>query len=223
MKFGVLGTGRVGSTIATKLVELGNEVMMGSRTPDNENGRSWAENAGANARHGTFEDAAAFGEMVFNCTAGSASLEALRAAGAANLKGKVLVDVANPLDSSKGMPPSLTVCNEDSLGEQIQRAFPEAKVVKTLNTVNAVLMVDPTRVPGDHNIFVCGNDADAKRRVVELLSSLGWPEANVIDLGDISTARGPEMYLALWLRLLMRGNFDPYFNIQVQRVAAPTD
>jgi predicted dinucleotide-binding enzyme len=223
MKFAVLGTGGVGSTIASKLIELGHEVMMGSRDPNNENARSWAEGAGTSAHHGSFEDAARFGEIVFNCTAGSASLEALHAAGAANLNGKLLVDLANPLDSSKGMPPSLTVCNEDSLGEQIQRAFPEVKVVKTLNTVNHVLMVNPSLVPGDHNLFISGNDADAKRKVVELLSSFGWPEANVIDLGDISTARGPEMYLPLWLRLLMQSNFDPHFNIQVQRGAAPAD
>jgi 8-hydroxy-5-deazaflavin:NADPH oxidoreductase len=140
MKLAVLGTGIVGATIASKLVALGHEVRMGSRTTGNERAVAWAEEAGAGASEGTFADAATFGEVVFNCTAGTASLEALSAAGEENLAGKVLVDVANPLDFSQGMPPTLAVCNTDSLGEQIQRAFPDARVVKTLNTVNAEVM-----------------------------------------------------------------------------------
>src|ERR687885_2784507 len=155
MRIGVLGTGMVGQTIATKLVELGHEVTMGARQAGNEKGVEWAAGAGESAREGSFADAAAHGELVFNCTAGTASLEALRAAGEEELRGKVLVDVANPLDFSKGMPPTLTVCNDDSLGEQIQRAFPDARVVKALNTVNAFVMVAP--VEGT-TLFVCGDD-----------------------------------------------------------------
>ena len=191
----------VGRTIASKLVALEHEVMMGSRTADNEQAGEWAAGGGANASRGTFADAAAFGELVFNCTAGTASLEALRMAGERNLAGKVVVDVANPLDSSRGMPPTLAVCNDDSLGEQIQRSFPEAKVVKTLNTVNCEVMVEPGRVPGEHDVFLSGNDAEAKARVGELLQSFGWPAERIVDLGDISSARGPEMYLPLWIRL----------------------
>lgn len=142
-------------------------------------------------------------------------MAALRAAGEKNLAGKILVDIANPLDFSKGMPPSLTVCNTDSLGEQIQRAFPEVKVVKALNTMNAYLMVDPQRLAGgDHTAIISGNDAAAKQRVTELLRSFGWQD--IVDLGDISTARGTEMYLPLWARLYMSlGN--PMFSIKIVR------
>src|SRR6185295_15926562 len=171
MKVGVLGTGSVGRRIAAKLVELGHEVTMGSRSADNEALREWVEEVGQGGSGGTFADAAAAGELVFNCTAGEASLAALEAAGADNLAGKVLVDVSNPLDFSQGMPPTLSICNDDSLGERIQAAFPEAKVVKTLNTVNAGVMVDPASVPGEHDIFVCGNDDGAKAQVSELLQS----------------------------------------------------
>jgi predicted dinucleotide-binding enzyme len=199
MKFGVLGTGMVGSTIATKLVSLGHEVKMGSRDAKNEKARVWVASAGRGASQGTFADAAAFGEIVFNCTNGMGSIDALKSTGAA-LGGKILVDVANALDFSKGMPPTLFVSNTDSLGETIQRTFPEAKVVKALNTVNANVMVNPGRVPGDHDLFVCGNDADAKATVIRLLKEeFGWKSVN--DIGDITAARGTESYLHLWLRL----------------------
>ena len=143
MKIGILGTGVVGEAIGSKLVQLGYEVKMGSRSANHEKAVAWAGKNGQHASQGTFADAAAFGTIIFNCTAGIASLKALTLAGANNLKGKVLIDVANPLDFSRGMPPTLTVCNTDSLGEQIQRAFPETKVVKTLNTLNCNLMVNP--------------------------------------------------------------------------------
>src|SRR5438034_1454538 len=200
MRIGVLGTGTVGQTLGTKLVSLGNEVKLGSRSASNDKAAGWVKTTGHGASHGTFADAASFGEMLFNCTSGMASLDALRQAGAKNLDGKVLVDVANPLDFSKGMPPTLAVCNTDSLGEQIQRAFPEARVVKSLNTMSARVMVDPKKVPGDHAIFVCGNDATAKSQVTELLREFGWK--TVLDLGDISGARGAEMVLPLWVRLM---------------------
>jgi 8-hydroxy-5-deazaflavin:NADPH oxidoreductase len=199
VKIGILGTGMVGVTLGAKLVQLGHEVKMGSRSPSNEKAAQWAKENGDHAYYGTFADAAAFGEMVFNCTAGSASLAALTSAGASNLKGKVLVDVANPLDFSKGMPATLTVCNTDSLGEQIQRAFPNVNVVKSLNTMNCKVMVEPTIVPGDHDVFLCGNKAEAKAKVVEILRSFGW--RSIIDLGDITAARGTEMVLPIWLRL----------------------
>ena len=143
----------------------------------------------------------------------------LELAGEHNLDGKVLIDIANPLDFSQGRPPSLFVCNTDSLGEQIQRRFPQARVVKTLNTMNCEVMADPSRVPGDHDVFLCGEDADAKRQVVELLESFGWPAARIRDLGGISSARGTEMYVALWLRLWGAvGTGD--FNIAVVRAPA---
>jgi predicted dinucleotide-binding enzyme len=200
VRIAVLGTGTVGRTLAGKLRELGHEVAVGSRT----------EKADAVE----FADAAAGAELVVNATAGTASLEALHAAGAENLAGKVLLDVSNALDFSRGRPPRLSVCNDDSVGEQIQREFPDTRVVKSLNTVNASVMVDPSLVPGEHSVFVSGNDDGAKAQIRELLMSFGWPESSIVDLGDISTARGAEMYLALWLRLFAAVQ-TPNFNIRV--------
>ena len=215
MKIGVLGTGVVGQTIGTKLVSLGHDVKMGARVASNEKAEKWVKDNGARATHGTFADAAAFGEIIFNCTSGTASLDALRQAGERNLDGKILIDVANPLDFSKGMPPTLSVCNTDSLGEQIQRAFPRVRVVKTLNTMNTNVMVDPQIVPGDSDVFMSGNDAAAKAQVTEILKSwFGW--RSVIDLGDITSARGTEMLLPIWLRLW--GTFKtPNINFHIAR------
>jgi predicted dinucleotide-binding enzyme len=216
MKLAVLGTGGVGQTIGSKLVELGHEVTMGSRSADNEDSRAWAQAAGSGAAQGSFADAAAAGEIVFNCTAGGASLEALEAAGAQNLAGKVLVDVANPLDFSQGMPPTLSVCNDDSLGERIQAAHPDAKVVKALNTVTAAVMVDPGSLSEPGTILVAGEDSGAKEEVGALLRAFGWPADSILDLGGIEAARGMEMYLPLWLRMM--GALDTAaFNIRVVR------
>ncbi len=216
MKVGVLGTGLVGKTIATKLVELGHEVTMGSRSADGEALQEWLNDGGRDASGGTFADTASSAELIFNCTAGVASLDALAAAGAGNLGGKTLVDVANPLDFSQGMPPLLSVCNDDSLGEQIQAAHPTAKVVKALNTMNHLVMTEPNRVAGDHDVFICGNDKESKVQVTTLLNSFGWPDDSILDLGDITAARGTEMYLPLWLRLYGAfGTGD--LNIKVQR------
>jgi 8-hydroxy-5-deazaflavin:NADPH oxidoreductase len=161
MKIGVLGTGIVGQTIGSKIVHLGHEVMMGSREEANIKATTWAKEEGPRASFGTFANAAAFGEILFNCTLGSASLGALRHAGAENLRGKILIDTANPLDYSSEVW-TLTICNNDSLGEQIQRAFPEVKVVKTLNTMNCNVMVDPSKLTEKTDVFVSGNDIDAK-------------------------------------------------------------
>ena len=197
MNIGILGSGGVGQTIGSKLVSIGHAVKLGTRHPKKLD--EWRSNTGPQGTVGSFAEAAAFGEIVFNCTSGGSSLEALRLAGEQNLNGKVLIDLANPLDFSQGMPPSLLVCNTDSLGEQIQRAFPRANVVKTLNTVNMQVMVDPTLLPGDHDLFVSGDDAGAKSQVVELLKEgFGW--RSVIDLGDITTARVTEMLMPIRMR-----------------------
>jgi predicted dinucleotide-binding enzyme len=214
MRIAVLGSGTVGQTIGSRLVELGHEVVMGARDPDNPRAAAWA--AAHNGSAGTFADAAARGEIVVNATAGTASLAALEAAGRENLAGKVLVDIANPLDFSSGFPPSLSVVDNDSLAEQIQRAHPDARVVKTLNTVNADVMVHPERVPGSHDVFVAGDDEAAKQTVRELLRSMGWPENSIVDLGGIEAARGLEMYLRLWLSL-MGALGSPHFNIRIVR------
>src|SRR5918994_3858407 len=226
MRFGILGTGVVGKTMAAHLTGLGHDVMVGTRNLQETLSRTEPDRYGNSpfsdwqkehpeVKLGTFGEAAAHGEMVVNATSGAVSLEALELAGAENLNGKVLIDISNPLDFSKGMPPTLSVSNTDSLGEQIQRRFPEAKVVKTLHTMNAYLMVDPTNLAGaDHTVFVCGDDAEAKTKVTELLQSFGWTD--IIDLGDITTARGTEMVLPIWLRLF--GALQkPVFNFKIVR------
>jgi predicted dinucleotide-binding enzyme len=232
MRYAVLGTGIVGRTIAAKLASLGHEVVIGTRDPKATLARTEPDGYGnppfaqwhaayPQVRLEAFTEAAAFGETVVNTTAGAASLAALAAAGAENLHGKVLLDIANPLDFSQGMPPSLNPVNTDSLGEQIQRTYPGVKVVKTLNTMNCSVMVEPSRVAGEHNVFVSGNDAGAKKAATELLVSFGWPEASVIDLGDITTARGTEMLLPIWLRLWGAvGHADFNFHIQGARTGA---
>ena len=196
MKIGILGTGVTGQTIGSKLVELGHDVMLGSRDEANPEAVMWAKEEGHNALYGSFMNAAEFGEILFNCTLGAASLDALRSAGERNLQGKILVDTSNPIDRS-GDAWKLTVCNTDSLGEQIQREFPSAKVVKTLNTVNANVMADPNKLIEKTDVFVSGNDIEAKSMVVRILKEwFGWRE--VIDLGDITTSRSVEMYVLLW-------------------------
>ncbi|MES1186660.1 MAG: NAD(P)-binding domain-containing protein [Myxococcales bacterium] len=215
MKIAVLGTGNVGVTIGNKLVQLGHEVKMGSRSATHEKGLAWAKAAGNQASLGTFLDAATFGELAFNVTSGSGSLPALQAA-APGLEGKLVIDVSNPLDFSKGFPPTLFTGNTDSLGEQAQRALPASKVVKALNTVTAAVMVDAKRVAGgDHTALICGNDAAAKAQVTTILKDwFGW--VDVLDLGDISKSRGIESYLALWVRLYgALGTAD--FNIKIMR------
>jgi predicted dinucleotide-binding enzyme len=214
MQIGVLGTGVVGQTIGTALARRGHAVRLGSRTANNTKALDWVASNGERASQGTFSDAATFAELVFNCTSGTASLEALRSAGIGNLAGKVLVDVANPLDFSHGMPPTLAICNTDSLAEQIQAEFPATKVVKALNTMSAPVMVEPSLVPGEHDVFMSGNDPQAKAQVRELLQEFGW--RNIVDLGDITTARGTEMVLPIWLRLW--GAFKtPLFNFRIAR------
>lgn len=212
MNISILGSGTVGQTIGAKLAALGHDVMLGSRDPSKL--ADWQRGAGAHTYIGTFAETAAHGELVVNATSGMASLAALEAAGADALSGKILIDIANPLDFSNGFPPSLAVVNTDSLGEQIQRAFPETKVVKALNTLTADLMVDPGRLAGgDHHLFICGNDAEAKAQVTTFLQEwFGW--RHILDLGEISAARGTEMVLPLWLRLM--GTLGtPVFNFKI--------
>lgn len=209
MKIGILGTGDVAKTLGTKFVELGHEVMLGGREATNQKAADWVATTNGKGKAGSFKDAALFGEMLLNCTAGMHSLEALEMAGREALGKKILIDVANPLDFSRGMPPTLSVCNTDSLGEQIQRAFPDVKVVKALNTVAATVMVKPDLIKRKPDLFICGNELKAKKAVKRLLKrELGW--SSVIDIGDISGARATEMLLPFWLRmygLLGQSNF----------------
>ena len=226
MRFGILGTGVVGKTIAARLDGMGHDVMVGTRNPEETTSRAESDAYGnppfsawqeehPEVKLATFSEAAAHGEMVVNATSGVVSLEALELAGEDNLNGKVLVDISNPLDFSQGIPPILSVSNTDSLGEQIQRRFSEARVVKTLHTMNADLMVDPAQLAeADHTVFVCGDDAEAKQAVTELLRSFGWTD--IVDLGDITAARGTEMLMPIWLRLF--GALQkPIFNYKIVR------
>jgi predicted dinucleotide-binding enzyme len=215
MRIGIFGTGMVGETIGTKLIGLGHEVKLGSRSAGNEKGAAWAQKMGTLASHGSFGEVAAFGELLFNCTQGTASVDALGAAAAEHLAAKILIDVANPLEHVAGKGMRLAFSNDDSLGERLQAAFPALKVVKTLNTVNCSVMVDPSRVPGDHTMFVCGDDAEAKAQVVELLTRwFGWRD--LIDLGDIKAARATEGMMLIWLKLW--GTFKTLdFNLKVVR------
>ncbi len=227
MNISIFGTGMVGQTLAGKLSSLGHAVVIGTRDPKatlarndkdamgNPPYRVWAEKH-PKVELATLADAASRGEIAINVLSGQGAISGLRAAGADRLAGKILMDVSNPLDFSKGFPPSLTVCNTDSLGEQIQRELPKTKVVKTLNTVNAGLMVEPAKLAGgDHTIFVSGDDAGAKAAVkAHLQEWFGWKD--VIDLGGIASARGVEMYLPLWVQL-MGALKTPIFSVRVIR------
>jgi len=227
MKIGIIGTGMVGQVLAAKLAADGHTVVVGTRNPAETLARTSPDGYGnppfaawqrahPAVKLGTFAEAATHGEVLLNAASGGGSIQALTAAGAGNLEGKILIDIANPLDFSKGMPPSLSVCNTDSLAEQIQRAFPGLKVVKSLNTVTALVMVNPAAVAGgDHHLFVSGNDAGAKAEVIRLLGAwFGWK--NIIDLGDITTARGTEMMLPVWIRL-WGALKTPMFNFKIVR------
>jgi len=224
MKITILGTGMVGQSLANRFTELGYKVTMGTRNPEatknrteanQMTGKSFAdwhkENSKVEIK--SLSDSAQDADIVINATNGQATIEVLEKVCANNLEGKVMLDIANPLDFSKGMPPSLSVCNTDSLAEQIQAKFPKTKVVKSLNTMNANIMMNPELIEGNHSVFVSGNNMDAKKMVADLLKSVGWKQENIIDLGDITSARGTEMLLPLWLRLwgtLGHANFNFY-------------
>ncbi|MCB0600870.1 MAG: NAD(P)-binding domain-containing protein [Saprospiraceae bacterium] len=212
MKIGILGTGIVGQTLAEKVAEVGHEVMSGTRNVDTLLAKSNPDSYGRppfkdwlhahpGIQVGTLDETAAFGTLLINAMYGMGSIQALQTIGPDHLSGKILLDIANPLDFSRGFPPSLSICNTDSLGEEIQRTFPQLKVVKSLNTMNTNLMVHPRALSGDQTVFISGNDADAKETVKVILKSFGWKESEMIDLGDISTARGTEQLLPIWVRI----------------------
>jgi len=216
IKIGVLGTGMVGKAIANKLITLGYRVMMGSRTSNNEKALTWVAENGEKASTGTFADTAAFGELIFNCTKGEVTLDVFKSIAVDSLAGKTIIDLSNALDYSHGMPPVLNVnyCNTYSLGEAIQDLLPTANVVKSLNIITAEGMVNPSKCGQDLTMFMSGNNAEAKAEVAELLMQFGWHD--IVDLGDITTARGTEMMLPVWLRLY--GHLKtPYFGFKIVR------
>jgi 8-hydroxy-5-deazaflavin:NADPH oxidoreductase len=232
MKIAVFGTGIVGQVISKRLAELGHEVTIGTRDIAKTLSRAgkdmygnppfgeWYDQNKHVLKLNTFSEATQPSEIIFNCTQGQGSIDAFTQAGTENLKGKIIMDISNPLDFSQGMPPSLSPVNTDSLGELIQRTFPDTKVVKTLNTMTCFVMVNPALIPGDHNVFVSGNDAAAKSTSKLLLKSFGWTEQNIIDLGDITTARGTEQLLPIWIRLYSTLQ-NPMFNFKIVMAAKP--
>lgn len=213
MRIAVIGTGMVGRTLGEGLAKVGHDVVVGTRDPARTRARDeWGVTSLSLASYGQIGVGA---DLFINATSGDASLEALQAVGDEALAGKVLIDVSNALDRSSGFPPTLFVCNTDSLAEQLQRAFPRTKVVKAFNTMTAAVMVNPGAVGGgDTTVFVAGNDADARATVAAVATDLGW--IDVMDLGDLTAARGLEMWVSLWLRLLMALG-RPMFNIKVVR------
>jgi predicted dinucleotide-binding enzyme len=214
MRVGVLGSGNVGRTVAAGLAAAGHEVVLGTRDTSKAELVEWA--GGSRVRLAEPPEAAGHGEVVVNATPGDASEQAVRAAGGAELDGTVLLDLANPLDFSHGFPPSLSVSNTDSLAESLQRAFPNLRVVKALNTVNADVMVTPGGLPEPTALFVAGDDDGAKSTVTELLTSLGWQRDQLFDLGPLAAARGTEAYLLIWVRL-MQSLGTPNFNVRIVR------
>ena len=229
MKIAIIGTGAVGRILAEKLKSEGHSICFGTRNVENTLSQTeavgyatipfkdwYARNAEMGLK--TFSEAAKEGEIVMNCTGGLVSVMALESAGEENLNGKVIIDVANPLDFSHGMPPRLDPVNSDSLGEQIQRRFPDARVVKALNTLNANVMVDPGMLEGRSNLFICGDDQESKEVCISLLNDLGWEREDIIDLGGIIASRGTEMLLPFWIQLMgTLGTGE--FNFYLQRKA----
>ena len=226
MRIAVVGTGVVGRALAGRLAGLGHDVVVGTRDPaatlartepDVQGTPPYAQWQGQHADVSLVSllEAGAHAELLVNATAGTASAAALAAAGVGDKDGLVVLDVANPLVFTAAGP-ALSVANTDSLAETLQRAFPRARVVKSLNTMNAQVMVDPDRVPGEHVVFVAGDDGEAKATVSGLLGELGWPEGRVVDLGGLAAARGLEGFLLIWLSIAQAyGTFD--LNIAVQR------
>ncbi len=226
MNIAVLGTGSVGQALSARLDDLGHNVYMGTRNVANSLGRTgndswgnpqvgaWIQDHG-NIQLVTFEEAVERGgDLIVFAMNGMSALDALEAVDSALFDDKVMMDITNPLDFSNGFPPSLSVSNTDSLAEQIQKAYPRMKVVKTLNTMSNPVMVNPKAIAGDHTVFLSGNDEKAKGEVADVLRSFGWEDKNMIDLGDISTARGTEMILPLWVRLYGKLQ-TPMFNFHV--------
>ncbi len=213
MRIAIIGTGIVGRTLALGLKQVGHDVVVGTRNPRETAKRE--EWVGLDVPLRPLATVAGDAGLVVNATSGGASVSALGEVGSDHLAGKVVLDVANPLDFSQGFPPTLSVKDTDSLAEQIQRAFPEARVVKSLNTVTASVMVDPGSVgDGDTTMFVSGDDAQARQQVTALLGELGWQD--VIELDGLHNARGQEMWLPMWVRL-MGALGTAEFNLKVVR------
>lgn len=212
MNVGVLGTGDVGQALGKGFVALGHEVKMGSRSAANDKAVAWAQELGAKASTGTFADAASFGELIVLATLGVANEEVLRSAGPDELRGKIVIDATNPLDFSGGVPPKLAIVGNDSGGERVQKLLPGAYVVKAFNTVGNALMFRPELPGGPPDMFIAGNDDDAKAKVTDILKDFGW--GTVHDLGDIEASRYLEAMCMVWvLSAIPGGNWNQAFKL----------
>jgi 8-hydroxy-5-deazaflavin:NADPH oxidoreductase len=228
MNIAILGTGSVGQALAGKLISLGHTITIGTRNVIDSLSRMDKDSMGnagigqwvvdnPKAQLENFEDIIKSDtNLIINALSGQASLSVLNLIGELALGQNILIDISNPLDFSKGFPPTLTICNDDSLGELIQKTFPKLKVVKTLNTMSNPVMINPKILAGDHTVFVSGNDMEAKKVVSELLRDIGWEDKQILDLGSITTARGTEMILPLWVSVFGKLS-TPYFNININQ------
>jgi predicted dinucleotide-binding enzyme len=220
MKIGILGAGPVAQTIGTALVQNGHTVFLGSRSSPNEKVAAWLHQCGGRGKSGSFQEAATFGELLFVCLNGGVAVDVINQTGAESFREKVVIDVTNPLDFSRGMPPTLLppYNNQYSLGEHIQATLPDAFVVKALNTVTARLMVNALLVnDGNHNLFICGNNAEAKNTVKHLLAeNFYWKPENIMDMGSIESARLTEAIIPFWVGV-MQVMGTSLFNYQIVR------
>jgi predicted dinucleotide-binding enzyme len=196
MRIGIFGTGDVGQALARGFLATGHEVKLGSREANNEKGAAFVKQAGGKASHGTFADAAKFGDLAVVSTLGSAIASVLNQAGAENLKDKIVIDTTNPLDFSKGFPPRLMRPGGVSAGEQVQELLPGSKVVKAFNTTGNALMFRPQIAGGPPTMFICGNDAGAKRQVTNILADFGW---ETLDVGGIEQSGHLESMCLVWV------------------------
>jgi predicted dinucleotide-binding enzyme len=213
-RVGVLGSGEVGQRLAAGFSSRGHEVMIGSRDPGKPELGEWLAADGAGVKAGTFEQAAAHGALLVLGVLGNAAEEAIAGAGAENFSGKVVIDATNPLDFSGGFPPKLSVMGEDSLGERVQRALPDAKVVKAFNTIGNAYFVDPEFTEGKPTMLIAGNDEGAKSTVSDVLADFGWPEA--VDIGGIEGSRELEAICIAWVKIGgARGSWDHGFKLLV--------
>ena len=213
-RVGVLGTGEVGRRLAAGFRARDHDVMIGSRDPGKPDLREWLSDEGAGIEVGTFAQAAAHGEFLVLSVLGSAAEEAIAEAGRENFTGKVVIDAMNPLDFSGGFPPKLSISGEDSLGERVQRALPDARVVKAFNTIGSPYFVDPSFGEGPPTMLIAGDDEEAKRTVGDVLADFGW--SHVVDIGGIEGSRELEAICIAWVKIGgQRGSWDHGFRLLV--------
>jgi 8-hydroxy-5-deazaflavin:NADPH oxidoreductase len=213
-RVGVLGSGEVGRRLAEGFHSRGHDVMIGSRDPGKPELREWLSEGGAGIEAGSFAQTAAHGELLVLAVLGNAAEDAIRDAGVDNFAGKIVIDAMNPLDFSGGFPPRLSICGEDSLGERVQRALPDAKVVKAFNTIGNPYFVDPGFSDGRPTMMIAGDDEAAKRAVTNVLADFGW--SDTIDIGGIQGSRELEAICILWVKIGgARGSWDHGFKLLV--------